>query len=120
MNSNNDELELLYEEASHAANTGKFAEAFLAFSELAELGHAGALLGLGNRYLRGEGVSQNVENGLKLLEQAAALGLSMAAFSLGALHRSGDCGVPIDPERSRQFFRLAKELGCKLPVEEYL
>jgi TPR repeat protein len=71
-------------------------------------------------YLRGEGVEQNVEKGIQLMELAASLGHSTAAFNLGALYRSGDCRVPRDQEKSRHFFLLAKQLGCELPVEDYL
>jgi TPR repeat protein len=61
-----------------------------------------------------------VAKGLELLETAVALGNSTAAFNLGALHRSGDCDVPIDREKSKAYFRRAKELGCELSVEPYL
>lgn len=75
---------------------------------------------LAEMYLRGEGVPRNVEKGLALLELAVSRGDSTAAFNLGALHRTGDRGVPVDLARSRRYFLLAKELGCELSIEGYL
>ena len=55
-----------------------------------------------------------------MLRRAAAAGLSSAAFNLGALYRSGNCGVPVDAAESRRYFILARELGCTLPIEDYM
>lgn len=109
-----------YEDAAYAYTIGRFEDAAAGFTELANLGHAKAAKYLAEMYLRGEGVAKSVEQALQLLEFAVSKGESLAAFSLGALHRSGDDGVPKDAERSRRFFTIAKELGCKLPVDEYL
>jgi TPR repeat protein len=54
------------------------------------------------------------------MERAASLGVSNAAFNLGALYRTGDCGVPKDSDKSKRCFLLAKELGCELPVDKYI
>jgi TPR repeat protein len=113
-------LESLYEDANYASTIGNYEEAFEIYDKLAETGHIGSMVALAHMYLRGEGVGQNVAKGIELMEVAASLGHSNAAFNLGALHRSGDCGVPKDPEKSRRFFLLAKELGCKLPIDEYI
>lgn len=118
--SNNSDFESRYEEASYACTIGRFDEAFPVFFELARSGHVGATMALGQMYLRGEGVLQNLARGLELMEFAASLGQSTAAFNLGALYHSGAYGVARDPEKSRRFFLLAKELGCNLPIEEYI
>jgi TPR repeat protein len=109
-----------YADAAYAYGIGQFDEAFAGFSKLAQSGDPMATAYLAQMYLRGEGVSANVAKGLELLETAVALGNSTAAFNLGALHRSGDCDVPIDREKSKAYFRRAKELGCELSVEPYL
>src|SRR5579885_1248128 len=101
-----------YMDAAYAYDRGNFHEAFVGFSKLVQSGNAMAATYLSNFYFRGEGVPRNVEKGIELLELAITLGDSQAAFNLGALYRSGDCGVPKDPEKSRRFFLLAKELGC--------
>ena len=109
-----------YDDAAYAYSEGRFEEALAGFSDLAESGNAIAATYMAEMYLRGEGVSPDVEKGLDLLRRAASLGHSTAAFNLGALYRTGGCGVQKDLEKSKKFFLLAKELGCELPVEEYL
>jgi TPR repeat protein len=113
-------LDKRYENAAYAYGIGPFEVALNGFSQLAQSGHPMAIAYLAEMYLRGEGVPPSVEKGLELLQLAASLGNSSAAYNLGALHRSGDCGVPIDREKCRKYFLLAKELGCKLPVEQYI
>jgi uncharacterized protein len=109
-----------YEDAVYAYGRGRFQEALAGFSELAQTGHAMATTYLAQMYLRGEGVPPCPEKGLELLQRAASLGHGTAAYNLGALYRSGDCGVPRDREKSRHFFVLARNLGCELPIDDYL
>jgi TPR repeat protein len=109
-----------YDEAAGAYCIGDFEAAAAGFSALTRLGCAPGAAYLANMYLRGEGVEKDVEMGLRLLRRATEWGYATAAFNLGALHRSGDCGVPRDPIVSRRFFLLARELGCELSVEDYL
>lgn len=120
MKSNTEPFDQRYMDAAHAYCNGQFEKSLATFSELVESGNAMAATYLSNMYLRGEGVPKNVKKGLELLELAASWGDAMAAFNLGALYRTGDCGVPRDFEKSRHFFLLARELGCPLPVENYL
>src|SRR5262245_9408342 len=108
------------EDAAYAYCGGEFEVAATLYAELLREGCIEAAIGLGNMYLRGEGVEANVGKGLELLRQAAAAGNHTAAFNLGALHRSGDCHVPVDAAESRRYFLLARELGCPLPVDDYL
>jgi TPR repeat protein len=109
-----------YEDATFAYGIGQFEAALNGFAELARSGHPMATAYLAHMYLRGEGVPPSVGKGLELLQLAASLGDSTAAFNLGASHRSGDCGVPKDPEKNRKYFLLAKEFGCKLSIEPYI
>jgi TPR repeat protein len=71
-------------------------------------------------YLRGEGVARDMEQGLRLLRLAAGWGDAIAAYNLGALHRSGADGVPRDAGANGLYFLMARDLGCKLPVDDYL
>jgi TPR repeat protein len=109
-----------YDEAAWAYCTGRFEEAAAGFAELVLLECAPAADYLAQMYLRGEGVGADVEKGLGLLRLAAGWGYANAAYSLGALHRSGADGVPRDAAASRHYFLLARELGCELPVDDYL
>jgi TPR repeat protein len=112
--------EIRFEDAAYAYTIGNFDEAFTGFSGLVQEHYAPAATYLAQMYLRGEAVSKDVRKGIDLLQLAAAWGHELGAFNLGALHRSGAWGVPIDREKSRHNFLLAKQLGCKLPVEDYL
>jgi TPR repeat protein len=109
-----------YDEAAGAYCIGDFEAAAAGFSALSRLGCAPAAAYLALMYLRGEGVEKDVETGLGLVRTATEWGCANAAFSLGALHRSGDYGVPRDAMASRSFFLLARELGCEQSVEDFL
>lgn len=113
-------LDKRFEDAAFAYGAGHYEAALAGFSELAKIRHPKATTYLGQMYLRGEGVAASVEKGLEFLELAASLGHSTAAFDLGALHRTGNYGVPKDTEKSKRFFILAKELGCQIPIQDYL
>ncbi len=112
--------EIRFEAAAYAYTIGKFDEAYTGFADLVQEQYAPAATYLAQMYLRGEAVSKDVGEGVRLLQLSASWGHDTGAFSLGALHCSGDYGVPIDREKSRHYFLLAKQLGCKLPVEDYL
>lgn len=118
MQPNKEVFDERFEDAAYACTIGQFEEALLGFKELVNEKNSMATPLLANMYLRGQGVPPDVEKGLELLQLAASWGNSTAAYSLGALHQSGDCGVPKDLAKSRQFFLLAKELGCKLPIDD--
>ena len=75
---------------------------------------------LGQMYLRGDGTPPDAAMGLRLLERAALLGDWNGAYTLAVGYKIGDDGVQKDPDKSKRYFRLAKELGCELPVDEYL
>lgn len=106
--------------AAYAYCGSEFDVAAALYTELLQEGCIEAAIGLGEMYLRGEGVEVDVHKGLELLRQAAAAGNHTAAFNLGALHRNGDCGVPVDPAESRRYFLLARELGSPLLVDVFL
>lgn len=110
----------LLEEAAGAYCEGRFQDAFPVYEKLAATGNVGAICGMAQMYLRGEGVCADVEQGLALLRRAVGFGHANSAFNLGALYRSDDCGVPKNSEFSKQFFHRAKELGCELSVDGYL
>ena len=74
-------------------------------------GDAPACFELGQRYLFGEGgVTQDRARAIALLEQAANGGVADAAFRLGKIYNDGD-GVPLNYERSLEFYTLAARAG---------
>ncbi len=109
-----------YLDAAYAYTVGRFDEAAAGFAQLVEARCAPAATYLGQMYLRGDGLPANVEKGLELLRLAASWGDGNAAYSLGALHRSGADNVPKDSDASRRYFVLARELGCELSVARFL
>lgn len=120
MQDNNPTFDERREEACYAQSMGWFEKAFNDYHKLFQEGDSRSALPLGNMYLEGKGVQPNVEKGLNLLLLAASLGCSTAAFNLGSLHRTGACNVPKDAKLSRHFFFRARELGCKIPVDDYI
>ena len=109
-----------FADADYAYCRGELDVAFAMYTQLLREGCIEATLGLAEMYLRGEGVEANVDKGLELLKQAVVAGSPTAAFNLGALHRSGGCRVPVDSTESRRYFLLARELGCPIPVDDWL
>lgn len=77
---------------------------------LAAKGDAAACFELGSRYLNGEGVPEDTERGVALLEQSARNGGGKAAFRLGKMYHDGT-GVTQDFARSFEFYTLAARAG---------
>lgn len=69
-----------------------------------------ALYALGQKYLRGEGVSQDYEKAFPLLQEAADLNHADAMAALGYLYSVG-LGVPKDDAKARSFFARGSENG---------
>jgi TPR repeat protein len=108
----------LYDDACGAYAINDFETAFQGFKKLADSGNAMAIAYLAELYFRGEGVAQDTARGMLLLQKSAWLGNSTAAYNLGAMHKSGVDGVPVDLEESRRYFHMAKELGTDLLADE--
>lgn len=68
---------------------------------------------LGEMLLRGDGVAKDSARGVQLLEKAARVGNSAAAFRIGMLLANGEHGVAKDPERALAYFRGAAAGGEK-------
>lgn len=65
---------------------------------------------LGDRYLKGNGVRQDIPKGVALLESAADKGVSAAMNELGVLYIDGKY-VPKDEQRGVAYYRQAVEHG---------
>jgi uncharacterized protein len=72
--------------AKRAYEEKDYAAALKEFSSLAEQGNADAQVHLGRMYLRGQGVSKNIEQALKWYKAAAEQGNADGQFLLGAAY----------------------------------
>ena len=76
----------------------------------AEKGDADAGYRLGAAYIRGEGVSQDLEEGVRWLRRSAEQGNAEAEFGMGELCMNG-LGVEQDDAEALRWYRLAAEKG---------
>ena len=89
---------------------GGKAETTVAQSESAQITDPQAQYEQGRRYVRGDGVEQNWEEGVKWYRLAAAQGSADAQESLGRCYYHGT-GVEQDYEKAAEYFRAAAEQG---------
>ena len=90
-----------------ASNAGpEFAQAF----RLAEIGHAAVQLSLGERFLFGRDLPEDLDQARAWLLLSAHQGLSRAQYLMGWLHLKGQ-GVPRDFDEAARWFGLAAEQG---------
>lgn len=109
-----------YTDACGLRDAGAFAEAFYLFDTLARCDHLPSMSALASMFLRGQGVPADAEKGLALYRKATEMGGDIAAYNLGAIFRTGAYGVKPDASQSRQYFLIAKQLGCPFSVEDFL
>ena len=79
-------------------------------------GKRDALLDLGLCYLRGEGVPQNIERGLFLMERSARQGNMQAQYNMGFLYRTGT-GVEANLMEALHWYRLSAAQGYEQAIE---
>lgn len=79
----------------------------------ADRGDADAQFELGLRLVTGEGVKENVEEGVKFIEKAAKQKHLRAQHVMGTLYEEGK-GVKRDPAKSAEWYRSAADLGFAL------
>ena len=87
----------------------------------ADLGNICGLYNLGFCYLRGEGVEQDTEKGLKLLFQSANSNRPDSHYAkclLGKLYQEGEY-VPKDPEKALAFYKSAADLNDEEAAANY-
>lgn len=114
-------IESAFQTGFYAYFAGDYETAFTKLQYAADHGHDEALFYLGCMYLSGIGAEQNVEKGIELFEQAAALGNITACEALGELfagqldEESIAHGITVEPdlEKSHFYYQLAEELKMK-------
>jgi TPR repeat protein len=99
-----------------AFKAGDFAVAYQVWAPMAEKGDANAQANLGILYLRGLGVSKDIEQAMQLFEAAAAKGSGQAEFQLGLMFAKG-VGVQQDYAEAMRWYEMAAEQGD--PVAGY-
>ena len=85
-----------------------YTKALELFHRAAELGHSGAYYNIGNAYLRGKGVQQDMEQARHYWEQAAIRGSVTARCNLGIYEqREGNM------DRALKHWMIAARVGCR-------
>ncbi len=87
--------------------------------EAAEAGDMRAVALVGVAHERGLGVEPDMQEALRWYERAADLGYPRAIYFLGAIHRHGDGGVPVDLVRARQEMARAAAFDYPPALAEY-
>ena len=80
------------------------------YEKYAERGNATAQVALGEMYVRGKGVPEDIETGLGWFRKAADQGNSTAELILGTFYRNG-LGVPKDAATATGWFQKAAARG---------
>jgi TPR repeat protein len=89
-----------------AYQAGDYATAFKEFLPLAEAGQAPAQAAIGQMYLNGEGVQQDVGQAAIWLERAAEGGNARARYQIGNMYAAG-MGVPADDMKASYYLLKA-------------
>jgi TPR repeat protein len=87
-----------------------YQEAFQWFSKAAGQGHPDAQVNLGLMYVRGEGVTKNMDEAVKWFRSSAEQGNSVAQYNLGVCYLQGE-GVSTDPQEAYKWLALATSQG---------
>lgn len=87
------------------------------FRLAADLGATGAEKYLGYLYAKGDGVPQDVQRGIAMLESAGRKGDVEATRILGVLHARGEV-LPKDLNKAVQYFAQASQAGDKIASYE--
>jgi len=90
---------------------GECEEAFKLLLPLAKKGIAEAESSIGLMYSTNEGVARDIPVAIKWLESSAHKGCGEAAHNLGTLYLTCEPDIPIDKNKSKKWYKKAKELG---------
>jgi TPR repeat protein len=107
------------EEAVDAISDKAYDKALSILLPLAEEELPGAVGMLGFLYQCGEGVELDAPKAVELLTKAVELGDGTAAHNLGTVFSTGLPGVGQDAEKSKYYYRKAKEMGAQYAPDEF-
>lgn len=88
---------------------GDFAEAYVRYKKLAEVGNRQGMLNLGNMHAAGLAVTQDYEQALYWYQRAADAGDSIGMYEVGRAHELG-LGTPRDATKAAAWYLRAAEL----------
>ena len=106
-------------EASEAYSKEKYEEALAILQPLVDIQVSEALSLLGIMYQIGDGLPRNLQKAVTLLTQACELGDGTAAHNLGTIYAMGEEDIEKDFDKSRMYYRKARELGAQHAPDEF-
>ncbi len=106
----------LYEEAMAQLRANRTAEGLPLLRRSAELGDSRAMLELGNRHRRGEGVARDYGEALQWLRKSAEAANVSAMVFLGSMYAQGS-GVAKDGAEAARWFRRAADGGSAVGMD---
>ena len=107
------------EEAVSAIERKAYDRALSILQPLVDEEVPGAVAMLGFMYQCGEGVELDAPKAVGLLTRAVELGDGTAAHNLGTIYSVGLPGVERDTDKSRRYYRVAKEMGAQFAPDEF-
>ena len=90
-----------------------YSAAYSALLPCAEASILEAEASVGLLYMLGLGTTRDLNRAIKYLTNAANKGSGSAAHNLGTLYMTGEPDIPLNPEESWKWFKLAADLGFK-------
>ena len=106
----NKSAQILYEEFEASIESGEVEKAIILLKKCAQENYGKAQYDLGNRYIDGDGVDENPEEGFYWLKLAAERGVAKAQSNLGICYLEGK-GVEQDYMKAFYWSKLAAEQG---------
>ena len=114
-----DDLEKQITEAEDALFKEDYEKAFSIINPLVVKDEPAALGLLGLMYQIGMGVDRDLSRAVKLLTSACEKGNGTAAHNLGTIYEMGEEEIPKDHEKSKMYYRKAKELGAQFAPDDF-
>jgi len=106
-------------DGKQALDAGKHALAFRSLLPFAEAGNAEAQSIIGFLYYMGMGVDRDLHMAIEWLRKAIDQGRGDAAHNLGTLYLTCEPELPRNPEKTRELYLKAKDLGFIVTTDEW-
>lgn len=106
-------------EANNARSNQEYEKSLSILLPLVEKEFPAALGLLGVMYQLGDGVERDLNKAVVLLTKAYELGDGTAAHNLGTIYAMGEDDIEQDFEKSKMYYRKAKELGAQYAPDEF-
>ena len=106
-------------EANDALSKEEYEKALSILHPLVDKEVPGAIGMLGVMYQLGSGVPRNLTKAVELLTKAYELGDGTAAHNLGTIYAMGEEEIEKDHEKSKMYYRKAKEMGAQYAPDEF-